>query len=221
VEDPAIVRLRQRQRRNFLATLFVSQGVPMLTAGDEFGRTQHGNNNAYCQDNEVSWVDWSLVRREADLLEFVRTLARLRRDHPVFRRRRFFHGRKEQDGMRDIVWLTPSGAEMRDSDWHASYAKSLAVFVNGDAITEPGPRGEKITDESFLLLINAHHESLTFTLPGAEFGTGWHTILDTADDVPRDDPFPDDVWPNGAEVAVTARSLQILRRVAGAHPGAR
>jgi glycogen operon protein len=187
----------------------------MMLAGDEFGRTQRGNNNAYCQDNEISWVDWSLVKPEASLLEFVRTLARLRRDHPVFRRRRFFHGRKAQDGMRDIVWLTPSGTEMRDADWHAGYAKSLAVFVNGDAITEPGQRGEKIADDSFLLLINAHHENLTFTLPGAEFGTAWHIVLDTADEVARHDPFPDEVWPTSAEVAVTARSLQILRRVNG------
>jgi pullulanase/glycogen debranching enzyme len=132
----------------------------MLLAGDEFGRTQRGNNNAYCQDNDVSWVDWSLVKPEAHLLEFVRALSRLRRDHPVFRRRRFFHGRQAHDGMRDIVWLTPSGAEMTDTDWHAGYSKSLAVFVNGDAITEPGHRGEKIKDDSFLLLINAHHENL-------------------------------------------------------------
>ncbi|MCT9929460.1 glycogen debranching protein GlgX [Planotetraspora sp. A-T 1434] len=211
VEDPGIVRLRRRQRRNFLATLFVSQGVPMMLAGDEFGRTQHGNNNAYCQDNDVSWVDWSLVRQEGDLLEFVRTLAGLRREHPVFRRRRFFHGRKVQDGTRDIVWLTPSGQEMGDSDWHPAYANSLAVFVNGDAISEPGQRGEKITDDSFLLLINAHHENLAFTLPGPEFGPSWRLVLDTADEGPRDDPYSEDIWTAGAKISVTDRSLQILR----------
>ncbi len=211
VEDPGIVRLRHRQRRNFLATLFASQGVPMLLAGDEFGRTQGGNNNAYCQDNETSWVDWSLVKTEANLLEFVRMLATLRRHHPVFRRRRFFYGRRAGDDVRDIVWLTPSGKEMVSADWHASYAKSLAVFLNGDAISEPGPRGERITDDSFLLLINAHHESLTFTLPGTEFGDCWRPVLDTADEAPGQGSFPGETWPAGVDVSVTARSVQILR----------
>jgi glycogen operon protein len=211
VEDPEIVRLRRRQRRNFLATLFVSQGVPMLLAGDEFGRTQNGNNNAYCQDNEISWIDWSLVKQEQGLLEFVHRLARLRRKHPVFRRRRFFHGRKVQDGTRDIVWLTPSGTEMTDDDWHTGYAKSVAVFVNGDAITEPGPRGERISDSSFLLLINAHHENLTFALPGPAFGPGWRLLLDTADEDVRDDPHAGETLPAGAKISVTDRSMQILR----------
>ncbi|MBO3748145.1 glycogen debranching protein GlgX [Streptosporangiaceae bacterium NEAU-GS5] len=210
VEDPAIVRLRQRQRRNFLATLFVSQGVPMMTAGDEIGRTQMGNNNAYCQDNELSWIDWSLVKTETELLQFVRVLAKFRRDHPVFRRRRFFSGHTDKDGTRDIVWLTPAGKEMADSDWHTGYAKSLAVYVNGDAISEPGPRGEKIYDDSFLLLINAHHENLTFTLPGPGFAPNWVPVLDTTDETFREDVYPDEAWPTGAEVAVTARSLQIL-----------
>ncbi|GIH26855.1 glycogen operon protein GlgX homolog [Acrocarpospora phusangensis] len=213
VEDPEIVRLRRRQRRNFLATLFVSQGVPMLTAGDEFGRTQFGNNNAYCQDNEISWVDWSLARTESDLLDFVRTIAAFRRDHPVFRRRRFFSGRRDSEGMRDIVWLTPAGREMDHGDWHAGYAKSIGVFVNGDAITEPGPRGEKIADESFLLLINAHHESLAFTLPGAEYGLSWQVVLDTTEERVSEDPFPDVAWTYGSDVQVGGRSLRILRAV--------
>ncbi|GIH38308.1 glycogen operon protein GlgX homolog [Microbispora corallina] len=212
VEDPAIVGLRRRQRRNFLTTLFVSQGVPMLLAGDEFGRTQNGNNNAYCQDNDISWTDWSLLRQERDLLDFVRRLSDLRRRHPVFRRRRFFHGR-EKDGTRDIVWLTPSGAEMTDGDWHTGYAKSLAVFVNGDAISEPGPRGERIRDDSFLLLVNGHHENLTFALPGPEYGPGWRPVLDTADERVRDDPYADDALTAGAKVTVTDRSMQILRRI--------
>ncbi|WP_036330181.1 glycogen debranching protein GlgX [Microbispora sp. ATCC PTA-5024] len=212
VEDPAIVGLRRRQRRNFLTTLFVSQGVPMLLAGDEFGRTQNGNNNAYCQDNDISWTDWSLLRQERDLLDFVRRLSDLRRRHPVFRRRRFFHGR-EKDGTRDIVWLTPSGAEMTDGDWHTGYAKSLAVFVNGEAISEPGPRGERIRDDSFLLLVNGHHENLTFALPGPEYGPGWRPVLDTADERVRDDPYADDALTAGAKVTVTDRSMQILRRI--------
>jgi len=174
-DDPAISELRNRQTRNFLATLLLSQGVPMLLAGDELGRTQQGNNNAYCQDNETSWVDWEAAGKHADLLEFTRDLITLRRDHPVFRRRRFFSG--ELGGQRDISWLTPAGTEMTEADWQASYARSLAVLLNGEAITEPGPRGETITDQSFLLLFNAHDQPVTFTLPGA----GWHVVFDTVD----------------------------------------
>ncbi|GAA3128881.1 glycogen debranching protein GlgX [Planomonospora alba] len=211
VEDPAIVRLRRRQRRNFLATLFISQGVPMLLAGDELGRTQGGNNNAYCQDNEVSWIDWSLARTEGDLLDFVRALSELRREHPVFQRRRFFRGRVAPDGARDIVWLTPAGVEMSAGDWHTGYAKSLTVFLNGDAITEPGPRGERIVDDSFLLLINAHHEDMAFTLPEALYGGAWRTVLDTADEVVSGEPFSDETWTPGCVVPVTARSMRILR----------
>ena len=174
-DDQAITELRGRQARNFLATLLLSQGVPMLLAGDELGRTQQGNNNAYCQDNEVSWVDWEAGGKHADLLEFTRALIALRREHAVFRRRRFFSG--ELGGQRDISWLTPAGTEMTQADWQASYARSLAVLLNGEAITEPGPRGETITDQSFLLLFNAHYEPVTFTLPGS----GWQVVFDTGD----------------------------------------
>ncbi|MFG1699251.1 glycogen debranching protein GlgX [Nonomuraea sp. NPDC049309] len=211
VEDPQIVTLRRRQRRNFLATLFLSQGVPMLSHGDEIGRTQRGNNNAYCQDNELAWIDWSNVHTEAELLEFVRALSKLRREHPVFQRRRFFHGRHPDDGRRDLVWLTPGGREMTAGDWHISYAKSLMVYLNGDAITEPGPRGERIVDDSFLLLINAHHENLSFTLPGEEFGTVWVPVLDTTHDTTQE-VYEDEHWTAGDVVAVTARSLQLLRQ---------
>ncbi|GIH99694.1 glycogen debranching protein GlgX [Planobispora takensis] len=210
VEDPAIVRLRRRQRRNLLTTLFLSQGVPMLSQGDEIGRTQGGNNNAYCQDNEVSWVDWSQAQNEKELLDFVKMMSELRRNHPVFQRRRFFHGRKAEDGTRDIVWFTPSGEEMSAADWHTGYAKSLAVFLNGEAITEPGPRGERIVDDSFLLLINGHHEDMTFALPESRYGAGWRTVLDTADEFVRDDPFPDEYWPAESVIAVTSRSMQLL-----------
>jgi len=207
-DDPEITALRARQRRNFLATLFLSQGVPMLSHGDELGRTQHGNNNAYCQDNETSWVDWEAA--EEDLLEFVRTLARLRRDHPVFRRRRFFQGRGGHGELGDIAWLTPAGAEMTDADWHAGYAKSLGVFLNGEAITEPDPRGRRVRDDSFLLLINAHSQCVEFTVPGPEFGERWEFVLDTA--------APEGVAERGAvkasdTVRVTGRSLAVLRRI--------
>ncbi|GAA4202510.1 glycogen debranching protein GlgX [Microbispora amethystogenes] len=210
VDDPAINRLRRRQRRNLLTTLFVSQGVPMLLAGDEFGRTQQGNNNAYCQDNETSWIDWSQVGREPGLLEFVRRLGALRRAHPVFRRRRFFLGHSVGDDSRDIVWLTPSGTEMADADWQTGYAKSLGVYVNGDAISEPGSRGERITDATFLLLINAHHENLTFALPGPELGAAWRPVLDTADEDPPDDAEAAEPLAAGSKVSVTGRSMRVL-----------
>jgi len=151
----------------------------MLLAGDELGRTQLGNNNAYCQDNEVSWVDWEAAGKHADLLDFTRDLIALRREHPVFRRRRFFSG--ELGGRRDISWLTPAGTEMTQADWQASYARSLAVLLNGEAITEPGPRGETITDQSFLLLFNAHDATVTFTLPAT--ATGWEIVLNTSESV--------------------------------------
>ncbi|HUR07993.1 MAG TPA: glycogen debranching protein GlgX [Nonomuraea sp.] len=207
VEDPEIVRLRHRQRRNFLTTLFLSQGVPMLSHGDELGRTQRGNNNGYCQDNELAWIDWSQLHTESDLLDFVRELSRLRREHPVFQRRRFFHGRHPEDGKRDLVWLTPGGTEMTAGDWHIGYAKSLMVYLNGEAITEPGTRGERIVDDSFLLLINAHHEDMTFTLPGAEFGDRWLPILDT-----DDKGVSDGEYGSAAQVVVTSRSMQVLHR---------
>jgi isoamylase len=178
--DPAINALRARQERNFLATLFCSQGVPMLLAGDELGRTQRGNNNAYCQDNEISWVDWEAASEHAGLLEFTCALIALRRDHPVFRRRRFFSGRGDRPGHRDISWLTPAGTEMTVNDWRTGYAKSLAVLLNGDAITEPGSQGEVISDLSFLLLFNAGDDPVRFTLPGPEVAESWQVLVDTA-----------------------------------------
>jgi len=182
-DDPEINALRGRQVRNFLVTLFFSQGIPMLLAGDELGRTQLGNNNSYCQDNEISWVDWDAAAKHADLVEFVAALSALRKAHPVFRRRRFFSGSAGDsgDGQRDIVWLSPSGAEMTSSDWNSGYAKALAVCVNGDAITEPGPRGERITDADFILLINAHSDAVTFSIPPSigSPGVSWQVIVDT------------------------------------------
>jgi isoamylase len=186
-DDLAINELRARQIRNFLVTLFCSQGVPMLLAGDEVGRTQLGNNNAYCQDNEISWVDWDAAALQPGLAEFTAALTALRRDHPVFRRRRFFSGsQRGPDGtaQRDIIWLTPAGTEMTIDDWRSGFARSLGVFLNGHAITEPGPRGEAITDCDFLLLFNAHSEAVTFTLPGPELAPGWQVVIDTAGQEP-------------------------------------
>jgi len=179
--DPAVLDLRVRQRLNFLATLLCSQGVPMLLAGDELGRTQRGNNNAYCQDNETSWVDWQMAGDESSLLEFARGVAELRRNHPVFRRRRFFTGPADGAAGRpgDIAWFTPSGREMTDADWKTGYAKAMGVFLNGDAITEPDPRGEQVRDETFLLLFSADSQPARFTLPAEDFGHQWEVVLDT------------------------------------------
>ncbi|MEV0404013.1 glycogen debranching protein GlgX [Actinoallomurus sp. NPDC050550] len=208
-DDPAIKTLRARQRRNFIATLFLSQGVPMLSHGDELKRTQRGNNNAYCQDNELAWVSWD---GDEDLVDFVRTVSRLRSEHPVFRRRRFFQGRThggELDGQRDIGWLTPAGAEMTDADWNIGYAKAVAVYLNGDAITEPDPRGRRVRDDSFLLLLNAHSDGIVFRIPDERFGERWEVVLDTAL------PKPAERGPVKANdrLEVTDRALVVLRRI--------
>ncbi|WP_026124335.1 glycogen debranching protein GlgX [Nocardiopsis baichengensis] len=208
-ERPEVLALRRRQVRNFLATLFCSQGVVMLSHGDEAGRTQRGNNNAYCQDNEIAWVDWKAAAEESDLLEYVRGLARLRREHPVFRRRRFFQGRAGAAGsLPDIAWLRPDGGTMEQSDWHDGSTR-LGVFLNGDAITEPDPRGRRVSDDSFLLLLNSGPEPVDFTLPGREFGIAWEAVLDTAEPDVADRPFV----PAGGTATVIDRALLLLRRV--------
>jgi len=220
VEGPAenseVIELRARQKRNFLVTLFLSQGVPMLLAGDEIGRTQAGNNNAYCQDNEISWVDWSRAAAERDLLAFTQKLARLRRRHPVFRRRRFFKGAypgagdgTDGNSTVDIAWLTPSGDEMTDADWRASYAKSVAVFLNGSAITEPDPRGDPVTDRKFLLLFNAGEDPITFTIPEARLGTDWEIVIDT--ETPRGEPKDAIGFLPKTKVEVSGHAIVVLR----------
>ncbi|GAB2679224.1 glycogen debranching protein GlgX [Thalassiella azotivora] len=182
-DDAEVLALRARQQRNFLTTLLLSQGVPMIAHGDELGRSQGGNNNVYCQDNEIAWVDWDLTPEQTELLEFTRRLVQLRRDHPVFRRRRFFRGDAGHGGeseLGDIAWLTPSGEHMADEDWSNGYARSLTVFLNGEAIPEPDPRGERVVDASFLIMFNAHHERLDFTLPTPDYGAEWEVVVDTA-----------------------------------------
>ena len=182
-DDPSIIALRDHIKRNLLATLMLSQGIPMLLAGDEIGRTQGGNNNAYCQDNRVSWVDWSLDERKAKLLEFTRLAIALRRAHPVFRRRDFFLGRPIHDGTaRDIAWLKPDGTEMSDEEWNQEFARGLAVYLQGEAQFDVDERGRPVRDDSFLLLFNAHHEPVSFALPSIDGATSWRVVLDTARD---------------------------------------
>jgi isoamylase len=217
-DDPGVRELRARQMRNFIATLMLSQGVPMLSHGDEFGRTQRGNNNAYCQDSELAWVEWP---KEGDgearrLYDFTRHMVSLRRDHPVFRRRRFFHGRPVEgthDELSDIAWFTPEGEEMRSRDWQAAPAQCLTVFLNGSAISEPGDRGERIVDESFLLLFNAHHQPLEFVIP-VNHGKEWEVVADT--ELPGGVPAPGEVRHvrGGERLLLADRSLAVLRRPA-------
>ena len=176
-DDEEVNALRSRQQRNFLATLLLSQGIPMLLSGDEGGRTQHGNNNVYCQDNEISWVDWSSF--DESLLQFCQRLIAFRAAHPVFRRRRWFQG-MELHGLADIEWFTPTGHAMSSRDWGTGHNKSFSVFLNGDAIPSIGPRGERVLDDSFLVMFNAHYHPLRFSPPDVAFGAQWHMVIDTA-----------------------------------------
>jgi glycogen operon protein len=182
-DDPAILALRAQQRRNFIATLMLSQGVPMLLHGDELGRTQGGNNNGYCHDDEITWIDWEKV--DEGLLEFTKLVTKLRNDHPTFRRRRFFHGRpvrrEEGDPVQDIAWLTAAGEVMDDDDWDVGFAKSLAMYLNGHGIRETDERGEDVVDDCFYLAFNAHHDPIDFVLPSSEYADGWTVVVDTAE----------------------------------------
>ncbi|SNT21788.1 glycogen debranching protein GlgX [Rhodococcoides kyotonense] len=211
-DDPEILELRGRQIRNIMATLLLSQGTPMIAHGDEFGRTQQGNNNVYCQDSELAWMDWSLAETNADLLEFTKNAIALRNDHPVFRRRRFFEGRpiRSGDQARDIAWLTPMGEEMTPEDWDSGFGKSLTVFLNGEGIPEPNQRGERVVDDSFLLCFNAHHETIEFMTPDGEYAKEWAVALDTA--IPTG--TSENVIEAGTHVKVAARSLLVLRKTA-------
>jgi len=208
-DDEEINQLRSKMKRNFIATLLLSQGVPMLLSGDEIGRTQNGNNNVYCQDNELSWLDWSRV--DSGLLEFTRRVIALRNEHPVFRQRRWFEDRPVRGGeARDIGWFTPDGVEMTEEEWGQGFSKALMVYLNGGAIRSPDPRGNPILDTSFLLMFNAHYEPLTFTMPPEEWGQRWQVILDTA----RDE-IPQGGQPCGAGCTLTldSRSLVLLQHV--------
>jgi isoamylase len=211
-DDPDVESLRRRQVRNFLATLLLSQGVPMLCGGDEFGRTQQGNNNAYCQDGPISWYDWANV--DADLLAWTRSLVALRAGHAVFRRRRFFQGRSTRPSasrgqLPDIGWFRPDGGEMTDADWTVGYAKSLAVFLNGSAIPDPDAYGRPLVDDSFYMLCNGWGQDLGFTLPTPRWGRTWSTVLDTSLDRPLDEAGP--TYRAGRVVPVLGHHFVLLK----------
>ncbi len=208
-DDPQIKALREQQKRNMLATLFFSQGVPMLLAGDERGRTQRGNNNAYCQDNEISWLDWNEAPEREQLFEFTRRLIALRRAHPVFRRREFFQGRPIQGGAKDIVWLKPDGTEMSDEEWHHEFARCLGVYVSGQAMTETDERGRVLKDDDFVLLFNAHHEDLPFVLPQYGETPRWRVLIDSS----RPDNGAEGEYAGGERYPLRARSLALLVQV--------
>ncbi|MGH7776602.1 MAG: glycogen debranching protein GlgX [Candidatus Dormibacterales bacterium] len=207
--DGAVNALRARQVRNFLATLLLSQGVPMILGGDEMGRTQRGNNNAYCQDGELSWTDWE--GKDQGLLDFTAALIEFRRRHPVLHRRRWFLGRPiHGSALTDIAWFMPDGSQMSEESWGEGFAKSLAIFLNGDEIDSPGPRGEKVADDCFYVTFNAHSEAVEFRLPGPPWGECWEKVLDTALPAPFEGG---EARPAGEVLQVAGRSLAVLRRV--------
>jgi isoamylase len=216
VEGPAgdnreVNVLRARQKRNFLATLFLSLGVPMLLAGDEFGRTQSGNNNAYCQDNEISWLDWEKV--DLKQLEFTKEIIQFRKEHPVFCRRKWFQGKSIRGGdVNDVAWFRPDGEQMSDEDWGAGFAKSLGVFLNGDEIPSVDAAGRRVLDQSFYLIFNAHWEPVEFVLPPEIWGQSWTRVLDTRNgDAPAEDNWQRAA---GTRINIDSRSLVVMSRVA-------
>ena len=210
-DDPEVNALRARQQRNFLATLLLSQGVPMISHGDELGRTQQGNNNGFCQDNELTWIDWKNL--DVDLLAFTRYVSSLRRDHPVFRRRRFFDGlpvgRRGRKGLPDIAWLRPDGSQMTKQDWGSGFGRAVAVFLNGQGIADRDGRGERVVDDSFVLCFSAHHEHIQFMLPPASYGRNWQVVLDTM----NPDVGDEQVLRYRQRVDVGPRALVVLQRI--------
>ncbi|SEL78563.1 glycogen debranching protein GlgX [Parapedobacter koreensis] len=209
-DDETINALRAQQKRNFLTTLLLSQGVPMLLAGDEVGRTQQGNNNAYCQDNEISWLHWDKL--DQALLRFTRKLIALRRGHPVFCRRKWFTGRPIKGiGVEDIAWFLPDGREMPDESWEHDFARSLAVFLSGQGIHSLGDKGERIVDDSFYLIFNAHHEMLKFVFPkNRKYGQVWEKVIDTSYD---GDETSQETYAAGKAIQITGRSIHVYRQV--------
>ena len=215
-DDPEIKSLRERQKRNFLATLLLSQGVPMINAGDEFGRTQQGNNNAYCQDNEISWFNWNWTPEQQELFEFTRKLSEFRRNHPVFRRPKYFGGKRIRGSdVKDITWFSPNGTEMKEADWTNGFSKCVGMLVSGSTRDVRDVEGEPVQDDTYLLLMNAHYDPLTFILPGRD-EIRWQTVINT--DVPTGFLAESEITPAGEEIELTERSLRLLRLSEGAEP---
>ena len=212
-DDPQICELRERQKRNLIATLLLSQGVPMLLAGDELGRTQGGNNNAYCQDNEISWINWELDPQHCSFMDFVERVIAFRRSHPVFSRRHFLTGLPvEGETFKDITWLTPSGTEMTEFDWQQGFARCLGVHLSGAAVHRTDNRGHPVRDENFTLLFNAHHDTMAFVLPPLPAGRRWRIELETADGRPAEgEPLA-----GGATLTLPARSIALLMEFSAA-----
>jgi glycogen operon protein len=210
-DDAEVLALRRRQQRNLLATLLLSQGTPMLAGGDEIGRTQRGNNNAYCQDGEIAWFDWELDDERRALLAFTRRLIALRREHPGLRRAKFFRGRRIRgSGVRDIMWMRHDGAEMTEEDWENAQTQSLGMFLAGKGIDDVDEEGTPIVDDDLLVLVNASHVPVDFTLPAFPGGGPWELLLDTADDAARG------TWTPGDPTPLVPRSTKFFRRtVAG------
>jgi glycogen operon protein len=206
-DDPAIRQLRERQRRNFVTTLLLSQGVPMLLGGDEIGRTQGGNNNAYCQDNEISWYDWSRLEDEKSFLDFCREVIAFREAHPIFRRTQFFAGWRDQNELPDVWWFRPDGRAMSRRDWDSTTGQ-LGVFLNGNAIRTRAPDGTLVRDDSFIVVFNANHEDAEFVLPARRFARRWTIEFSTDEDNRRNNTFA-----ARERLGVEARSLVVLRRV--------
>jgi isoamylase len=213
-DDPGVNALRARQKRNLIATLLLSQGIPMLLAGDELGQTQHGNNNAYCQDNELSWIDWNLTDEERAFVEFVAQMVSFRRRHPVFSRRRFLQGRTLSEGVKEVAWLRPDGEEMTDEGWHTAFNRCLGVYMAGTVIERVDKRGKPVRDNNFLVLFNAHHEEIPFLLPEFHAGGAWQAVLDTSSDR---HPFEQRPFNAGAQYPLQGRSMALLIATT-AHP---
>ena len=206
-DDPAIQTLRWQQMRNFMTTLLLSQGVPMLLAGDELCHSQQGNNNTYCQDNELTWLNWEITEEQQAWHEFVRALTHLRRTQPVFQRRKFFQDRAIHGaGIQDISWFEPAGQEMTEEAWNTGYARCLGVRLDGDLIGEVDERGEDIVGDTMLLLLNAHYEAIPFTLPATRKGEVWERLLDTAD--PQSLPL---ACTGGQQYKLQGRAMAVLR----------
>ena len=208
-DDEAVLDLRARQQRNLLATLLLSQGVPMLAGGDEIGRTQHGNNNAYCQDNEISWYDWGLDPARQGLLEFTRRLVALRRENPAFHRRAFLTGRETMgSGLPDVAWFRPDGRPVAQRNWRDPKLRTLAIFLNGEEIPTPTSDGQRITGDSFLVIVNAAAERTLVRLPSPRFGVRWELAVSTAEPEAHNGRS----FPARTEVALDPRSVLVLRR---------